>query len=168
MENGKINLVRERTLRLRLTEEEAVALAETAASVGMPLRDLLESFVHDLIGNGDRVTSDFAEKWLNRDAFFCTEKVFTAYMAKFGALETARGYLDNMEDCRFEMVYAETREDHDSLRDEAEWYEQQLRDLYDEYTAFCKPRNLPVQSWTDALEQLRQYQRETHDFLYKQ
>lgn len=155
-QKAEIETIRERTVKLKLSDADTVRITERAASVGLTVSELLESFIGDLIDGTYSNGSDermLANQWFERCGFsFMYERTFLTFLIEWGNLKPVLDTLEYIEDCRSDLEDA-TDEEKPDIEAEIARETEELKDYYKEYVDEVKD----AQSYEDALELVRAY-----------
>lgn len=155
-QKAEIETIRERTVKLKLSDADTVRITERAASVGLTVSELLESFIGDLIDGTYSNGSDermLANQWFERCGFsFMYERTFLTFLIEWGNIQPVLDTLEYIEDCRSDLEDA-TDEEKPDIEAEIARETEELKDYYKEYVDTVKD----AQSYEDALELVRAY-----------
>lgn len=91
----------QRTLTIRLPDDDIEALCRKAGSVDLTVGELLENFISDLVGGSRTNGSDermLAHQWFDRCWFsMVQEMTFLSYLIAYGQLDEAMAYWNDLE-----------------------------------------------------------------------
>ena len=166
-ERQKIEIasIKERTVKLNLSDADCYRIAEYAGKVNLTVGELLENFIGDLVdgtysnGSDER---DLADQWYKRCYFgMFPEKTFLRYLLEndedvedfITACDEKKYYEDHPEEYAEEI--AEAKEDGETML----WFEQEYHSFTDEF--FEKNSELDIEKeidrcrkWQSELESL--------------
>ena len=165
----EIATIRERTVKLSLSDADTVRLSEKAASVGLTVAELLQNFIGDLVDGTYSNGSDermLANEWFNRCGFsFVPESTFIAFLIEWGDLQPCIDSMDYIADCERDLeqaVDADEVEDIHHLQEEIQRERETIEDYYREYQAHTKSPQTKeealeaVEAYKEQLEKLRE------------
>jgi hypothetical protein len=140
----EIQTIKERTIKLKLSDADVERVFEKAGSVGLSVEELLQNFIGDLVDGTYSNGSDermYANEWLDRCWFkMFPEKTFIKYLLDDYKLDDTINMLDEINDCK-ECLNDEEElaaMDDDSIacvKDELAGLEEELNDLFNDYKA---------------------------------
>ena len=139
LQKKEIETIKERTITVKLSDEECERLASMSGLSGLTVGELIENFIGDLIGGTHSNGSDermYANQWYERCGFsFDSEETLLGYLIN-------RGYepkdyldmLDNIETAQEEKKYLEehpeeANEEAQYIDDDIAEWEEKLRDM---------------------------------------
>jgi len=153
----EIATIKERTLKLSLSDADIVRISERAASVGLTVSELLESFIGDLVDGTYSNGSDermLANEWFERCGFsFEPERTFLVYLIEWGNLQTILDTLDYIAECEGDLQDATEDEERKAIQEEIESQRKEIEDYYSQYSDEVKN----PQTKEDALESVGAY-----------
>ena len=149
----EIGSIKGRTLVLQLSDADVTRLCEKAASVGLTAEKLLESFIGDLVNGTYSNGSDermYAEQWLRRCGFeMSSEYTFLRHLINWGLMESFLESHDSIQADQAELADYEQMPDKDAgdleemdcIRENIEYHQKILTELFDEYLKVSKNRS---------------------------
>ena len=153
----EIATIRERTVKLNLSDADINRISERAASVGLTVSELLESFIGDLVDGTYSNGSDermLANQWFERCGFsFEPERTFLVFLIEWGDLQPYLDSMDYIAECESDLQDATEPEDREAIQEEIDRERETLEDYYREYTDHVKE----PQTKEDAVELIRAY-----------
>lgn len=153
----EIATIRERTVKLKLSDADINRVSERAASVGLTVSELLESFIGDLVDGTYSNGSDermLANQWFERCGFsFEPEQTFLVFLIEWGNLKPVIDTLDYIAECEGDLQDATEEEERKAIQEEIDYQREQIEDYYKEYEDTVKN----PQTEEDALESVRAY-----------
>lgn len=161
----EIATIRERTVKLSLSDADIVEISEKAASVGLTVSELLENFIGDLIDGTYSNGSDermLANEWFNRCGFsFEPERTFLVFLIEWGNLQPVMNSLGYIAGCERDLQKATDPEEREVIQEGIDYQRKQIEDYYKEYEDAVKqpqPKEEAVElirAYRDRLEKLR-------------
>lgn len=167
----EIATIKERTIKLKLSDADVDRLAMKAAEAGMTMEELLVSFIGDLVcgtysnGSDERM---YAEAWYERCGFSFYPSNDIARIAKYGGLEAMVDYckqyqiaIEDLEHTKQDLADPDcddiTEED---VKEAEEWLadcESDVEDVmkYAECTGTLEEVVAAVLKWAADLEQFK-------------
>ena len=144
--------LRERDVKLKLTDEEVESICREAARRNTTVEELLEDFVANLTGSIRNRGSDereYAYQYVERCIYsFDDSESFLQWLSIYGDLESVLVSLNEID------VVSAHKERYEDAEEELEYHKQEIEDAYEEYkTAGGK------EGWYKALGRLRAYQK---------
>lgn len=144
--------LRERDVKLKLTDEEVESLCREAARRNTTVEELLEDFVANLTGSIRNRGSDereLAYQYVERCIYsFDDNESFLQWLSVYDELESVLVSLGEIDEIEAH------KDRYEDAEDELEYHKQEVEDAYEEYkNAGGK------EEWYKALEQLRAYQK---------
>lgn len=153
----EIATIRERTVKLSLSDADIVRVSEKAASVGLTVAELLQNFIGDLTDGTYSNGSDermLASQWFDRCGFsFEPERTFLVFLIEWGNLQPVIDTLDYIAECEGDLQDATDPEEREAIQEEIDYQREQIEDYYKEYEDTVKQ----PQPKEDALESVRAY-----------
>lgn len=153
----EIATIRERTVKLSLSDADIVRVSEKAASVGLTVAELLQNFIGDLTDGTYSNGSDermLANQWFDRCGFsFEPERTFLVFLIEWGNLQPVIDTLDYIAECERDLQDATDPEERDAIQEDIDYQREQIEDYYKEYEDTVKQ----PQPKEDALESVRAY-----------
>lgn len=153
----EIATIRERTVKLSLSDADIVRVSEKAASVGLTVSELLQSFIGDLTDGTYSNGSDermLANEWFDRCGFsFEPERTFLVFLIEWGDLQPVIDTLDYIAECERDLQDATDPEEREAIQEEIDYQWEQIEDYYKEYEDTVKQ----PQPKEDALESVKAY-----------
>ena len=152
----EIETVKERTLVLKLSDADCDRILQKAASHGMTVSGLLESFIGDLVDGTFTNGSDeryLAEDWFNRCGFERDDKrtLLWHLLEQHADLENfIELYEENEEYKSHPEEFEEQREEYEMEPGATFWFEEELQYCLDDW----KPSRL---SMAEEVEAIRDY-----------
>lgn len=144
--------LRERELKLRLTDEEVKDLCREAAQRNTTVEELLEDFVANFTGSIRNRGSDereLAYQYVERCIYsFDHNESFLQWLSIYGDLESVLVSLNEID------VVSAHKERYEDAEEELEYHKQEIEDAYKEYRD-----DGGKEEWYEALERLRNYQK---------
>ena len=160
----EIATIKERSIKLRLSDADVTRISEKAASVGLTVSELLESFIGDLTDGTYSNGSDermLANEWFDRCGFSLgTERTFLAFLADFGSLQDAVNTLEYIEERKGELREAEDQEEREAIQRDIDGQKGLIEAYYKSY----EDAEEQPQPKEDALESLRAYKDKLKEF----
>ena len=170
LQKKEIETIKERTITVKLSDEECERLASMSGLSGLTVGELIENFIGDLIGGTHSNGSDermYANQWYERCGFsFDSEETLLGYLIN-------RGYepkdyldmLDNIETAQEEKKYLEehpeeANEEAQYIDDDIAVWEEELKDMREDW----KPEKEPnmdeeikcIRKWIREKESLKE------------
>ena len=97
-------LSQQRTITVRLPDDDIDALCRKAGGADLTVGELLENFISDLVGGSRTNGSDermLAHQWFDRCWFsICHEMTFLSYLIDYGLVDAAMDYWTDLEGYR--------------------------------------------------------------------
>ena len=146
----EIETIRERTVKLKLSDADVQRLWERAGNVGLSVTELLENFIGDLVCGTYSNGSDecrLASEWFDRCGFsMFPDKTFLNYLIDFGSVESVVGLDDDIKTFAEELEYSDTHKDEfseeeiESLKEELSQCQNELADYFKEFQDWTKEK----------------------------
>lgn len=164
----EIATIKERTLKLKLSDADCERIAKQAGRHGLTVAKLLENFIGDLVGgtysNGSD-ERDFADRWFERCWFgMFPENTLLRHLLECGyEPEEYLELMENIADAEADRKRAEEHpEDYDEeelsfLDDDIEIWEEKLKDMREDW----KPKKEP--NMTEEIETLKKWVQEVKE-----
>lgn len=153
----EIETIRERTVKLKLSDADIVRISERAASVGLTVSELLENFIGDLTDGTYSNGSDermLANQWFERCGFsFEPERTFLVFLIEWGELKPYLDSMDFIADCMRDLEDETDPAEREALQEDIDGEKETLEDYYKEYTDHVKK----PQPKDEAVELVRVY-----------
>lgn len=153
----EIETIRERTVKLKLSDADIVRISERAASVGLTVSELLENFIGDLTDGTYSNGSDermLANQWFERCGFsFEPERTFLVFLIEWGELKPYLDSMDFIADCMRDLEDETDPAEREALQEDIDGEKEMLEDYYKEYTDHVKK----PQPKDEAVELVRAY-----------
>ena len=153
----EIATIKERTLKLSLSDADIVRISERAASVGLTVSELLENFIGDLTDGTYSNGSDermLANQWFERCGFsFEPERTFLVFLIEWGELKPYLDSMDFIADCMRDLEDETDPAEREALQEDIDGEKETLEDYYKEYTDHVKK----PQPKDEAVELVRVY-----------
>lgn len=154
-------LSQQRTLTVRLPDDDIDALCRKAGSADLTVGELLENFISDLVGGSRTNGSDermLAHRWFDRCWFsICHETTFLSYLIDYGLVDAAMDYWTELEG------YREQDELDEYDKEDMAYYTEELNTLFKEYKKYYpQSSELSVEM---AMEKVVKWSREREELL---
>ena len=154
-------LSQQRTITVRLPDDDIDALCRKAGGVDLTVGELLENFISDLVGGSRTNGSDermLAHQWFDRCWFsICHEMTFLSYLIDYDLVDAAMDYWTDLEGYR-------EQDDLDEYdKEDMAYYTEELDTLFKEYKEYY-----PESSETSvemAMEKVVKWSREREELL---
>ena len=154
-------LSQQRTLTVRLTDDDIDALCRKAGGADLTVGELLENFISDLVGGSRTNGSDermLAHQWFDRCWFsICHEMTFLSYLIDYDLVDAAMDYWTDLEGYR-------EQDDLDEYdKEDMAYYTEELNTLFKEYKKYYpESSELSVEM---AMEKVVKWSREREELL---
>jgi len=136
-QKAEIATIKERDMKLSLSDADVRRLWEMAAKAGMSAGELLESFVGDLVdgtytnGSDERMC---AQNWFERCWFsHLSQKTFLRYLVEFAEVDLFVSAWRSKEDLSAELADCKAPAEIDELKNEIDYWQGEV----DDYFASC-------------------------------
>jgi hypothetical protein len=145
----EIATIKERKLKLKLSDSDVERLWKKAGSVNLTVSELLESFIGDLIGgtysNGSD-ERDTAQQWFDRCGYgMFSNKTFLRYLIDWvfdvdGTVELWEDIKSHQEELKYAADHKDEfdEEDIEGLKEDLEYWKEQLNDTFNEFKKWAK------------------------------
>jgi len=162
-QNAEIATIRDRDIKISLSDADVRRLWEMAAKAGLTAGKLLASFVGDLVGGTYTNGSDermCARNWFERCGFsWLASKTLLRYLVEFGELDAfvdawrlkeAAG--EELADCKAQAEIEELERDTRLYQSEMDIYFEQFVEWFgDAPHGSCEEEAAKVLAWYDSL-----------------
>ena len=159
-QKAEIATIKERTLKIKLSDADVKRITEQCAYSGITVADLYENFIGDLVGgtytNGSD-ERDFAERYYRRCWFGLTGENFVQTMIDnhgtyvIGEIITR---LDIIDDCIEDMKKDLSQDEKTGALEELEYQQKEIDEYYNEYV---ESAGTSAVSKEDAIKSVREY-----------
>ncbi len=173
VQEKEIQTIRPRTLQISLSDADVRRIIEKAGAVGLSVSELLENFIADLVDGTYSNGSDermHADEWFTRCWFSCFQEYedsFLRHLLTWGDVYGALDCWDAIQECRDDLACEEQAGDAESIaaiKEEMEYQEQNLREMYEEFLDTCRDRETmrldaemeKIIAWRNANSSLQQ------------
>jgi len=134
-QSDEIKTIRERNLKLKLSDDDVKRISEKAGSVGMTVSELLESFLGDLVDGTYSNGSDermYANSWFDRCGFsWMADNTFLKFLIDFD-------------------IVSDTVEDWNELK----WYEGNVEELERDRRSYDDTIDRINENYSSFIEQI--------------
>lgn len=147
--------IRERTIQIRLSDDDVARISEKAASVGLTVSELLGNFIEDLTDGAHSNGSDermLANEWLERCGFM-REQTFLAFLIDQGELQPYLDSLDYIAELEGDLREAAEQEEREAIQEDIDREREITENCYTEYSEQIKE----PQPKEDALKGVKDY-----------
>ena len=154
-------LSQQRTITIRLPDDDIDALCRKAGGVDLTVGELLENFISDLVGGSRTNGSDermLAHQWFDRCWFsICHKMTFLSYLIDYDLVDAAMDYWTDLEGYR-------EQDDLDEYdKEDMAYYTEELNTLFKEYKKYYpQSSELSVEM---AMEKVVKWSREREELL---
>lgn len=169
----EIETIRERTMKLKLSDADVQRLWERAGNVGLSVTELLENFIGDLVCGTYSNGSDecrLASEWFDRCWFgMFPDKTFLSYLIDCGSVESVWGLYDDIKTFVEELEYSDTHKDEfseeeiENLKEELNHSQKELDDYFKEFQDWAKEEKgtleeeiVKVLKWHDEMKLMKE------------
>lgn len=142
-QQDEIKTIRERTLKLKLSDADVRRLAEKAGAYGLTVSELIENFIGDLVcgtysnGSDER---DYAERWFDRCWFgMFPDNTFLKFLIEWGDVYHALELWDDIQQAKEEIDEIKSHpEDYDefelpAVQEDMDYWQEQLEEYFVSY-----------------------------------
>jgi hypothetical protein len=146
----EISTIKEKELKINLSDADMLRLWKKAGSVGMTAGELLASFIGDLVDGTYSNGSDermYAQQWFERCGFgMFPEKTFLRYLIEWNELESVLSDEKNILQMKADLAELETRPDKNSdqqeeieyLKEEISGWEESIDKVFSDFVEWCR------------------------------
>lgn len=144
----EIATIKERNIKIKLSDADIKRLWKKAGSVGMTASELLENFIGDLVDGTYTNGSDeciLANEWFSRCGFgMLNGNSFLRYLINMDDLKDAVGLWDDINTIKKDLEYSEshkdefTEEEIKNLKEDLSSLEEELNDIFTKYKDVAK------------------------------
>ena len=144
----EIKTIRERTIKLELSDADVERICKRAGSVNLTVSQLLESFIGDLVygtysnGSDERM---YANQWFERCGFgMFTDNTFLRYIIEHWSVDEIVGLWNGINEIKEDLEYANHHPGEYEPDDIEEWKEDlaewqaSINETFDEYKKSTK------------------------------
>lgn len=146
----EITTIKEREIKINLSDADLKRLWEKSGSVGMTAGELLASFVGDLVcgtytnGSDERM---YAEQWFERCGFaMFPEKTFLRYLIEWGELESVLSDEKNIIQGKDDLAELEAKPDKDGydqeeleyLKEDISGWQESIDKVFSDFVEWCR------------------------------
>lgn len=163
----EIATIKERQIKITLSDADMQRLWEKAGSVGMTAGELLAAFIGDMVfgtytnGSDERM---YAQQWFDRCGFSShPEKTFLRYLLQWGDMESVISNEQNIIQGQYDLAELETQPDNNSdaqddienIKEDISYWQECIEQIFTEFVKWCK--DYPHGSYEEEMQKVREW-----------
>ena len=168
----EIKTIRERTIKLELSDADVERLCTRAGSVNLTVSQLLEYFIGDLVDGTYSNGSDermYANQWFDRCGFgMFSDNTFLRYLIEYGSVDEVVGLWNGINEIKEDLEYAKHHtgeyepDDIEEWKEDLEEWQASINVTFDEYKKSTKDEvgtleeeMKTVIKWYEGMQQMK-------------